>query len=145
VSSALSRIPVEKRRQLATMLGLFAALFLVVGILAATGDAPGLVRVFSGAAILVAVLLALACWGVVHSARHDRAAARLDEAIDEVMASAGAGLQCGCGQAHDPDERHADDPSSSASCAHDGAGEGCTHSCDTCVLAAMRPSPPVTR
>jgi uncharacterized low-complexity protein len=141
VSSALSGIAVEKRRQVAATLGLFAVLFVAVGVVAETGSAPTLVRVFAVAAILVALLLGLAAWGVVHSVRADLAAARVDEAIDEVMATAGADLQCGCGAAHDPDELHvSDDP-----CTHDGAGGDCTHSCDTCVLAAMRPSPHVPR
>jgi hypothetical protein len=141
VSSALSGIPVEKRRQLAATLGLFAVLFVTVGVVATTGSTPALVRVFSAVAISIAVLLGLAAWGVVHSMRIDQAEARVDQAIDEVMASTGTARQCGCGQEHDPDELHVTDNP----CAHDGAGQDCTHSCDTCVLAAMRPSPRIPR
>jgi hypothetical protein len=56
---------------------------------------------------------------------------------------------CGCGREHDPDELHFVDGEgqhlTGVKCAHDGTGVDCSHSCETCVLAAMRPSPNRTR
>jgi hypothetical protein len=58
---------------------------------------------------------------------------------------------CGCGVEHDPDEMHFVDgegqhlSGKSFGCAHDGRGTDCAHSCDTCVLATLRPSPHATR
>src|SRR3954452_15075555 len=45
VNSALSTVPIERRRRLAATLGLFAVLFVTVGIVATTGSTPGVVRV----------------------------------------------------------------------------------------------------
>jgi hypothetical protein len=47
---------------------------------------------------------------------------------------------CDCGHEHDPTEMHHVGSRALDSCAHDGSGDECSHSCDTCVLAAMRPS-----
>jgi hypothetical protein len=142
VSSALSSIPIHKRRQFAGTLGLFAVLFVAVGIVATTGTTPGVVRVFSAVSLTVATLLALASWGMLHSIKIDLAEQRLDAAIDAVVGStAGANLTCGCGHDHDPDEMHV----TGESCAHDGTGADCTHTCSTCVLASLRPSPTKSR
>lgn len=112
-------------------MGLFAALFAAVGIVATTGNGPGVVLVFAAIALFVAVLLALAAWGVAHSIRRDLAARRLDEAISEVLAR--NPQPCGCGHDHDASEMHV-----RAACDHDGTGVDCEHNCDTCELAALR-------
>jgi hypothetical protein len=141
VTSPLSSIAVAKRRQLAATLGLFSMLFIAVGAVAATGASTGLVKAFVVVALLVAVTLALMAWGVLHSVKIEIAERRIDAAIEQVVASRGESM-CDCGHEHDPTEMHiVDAGGSAASCAHDGAGRDCAHSCDTCVLAAMRPLP----
>jgi len=142
----LANIAIERRRRFAATLGLFAALFVAVGVVAAT--TPGAVRIFSAIALTVATLLGLMAWGVTHSVKLDQAEQRLDRTIDraitEAIAARGGSagdLACGCGHDHDPDEMHV----SGESCSHDGTGVECTHSCDTCVLAALRPSPTRSR
>ena len=123
-------------------------LFVAVGAVAATGASTAIVKAFVVIALVVAVLLGLMAWGVLHSLKLDLAEQRLDSAIEQAVVARG-GSMCDCGVAHDPDELHivgddhrhgVDDP-----CASDGHGVGCTHSCDTCVLGAMRPSPRRTR
>jgi hypothetical protein len=117
----MSGISVDKRRQLAATLGLFSVLFIAVGTVAATGASTGVVKAF--------VVIALA-----RSVKIDLADEHLDAVIDEAVQTAG-GSRCGCGHEHDPDELHVtDDP-----CEQDGAGHDCTHTCDTCVLARLRP------
>lgn len=134
MSSSLSAIPIAKRRQVLLVLGLFALLFAAVGIVAMTGSAPGMVRVFGVVALVVAVLDGLAAWGVAHSIRIDRAEQRLDAAIRETLAAhGGAGVLCDCGHEHDPDELHVSDDARGDTCAHDGAGDGCAHDCATCL------------
>jgi hypothetical protein len=145
VTSPLSGIAVEKRRQLAATLGLFAMLFIAVGAVAATGATTGLIKAFVVIALGGALLLALMAWGVLRSVKADLSARRLDAAIEEALAAGGARM-CDCGHDHDPDELHFTDGEGqhltgrSATCAHDGTGTDCTHSCDTCVLAALRPA-----
>jgi len=135
VSSSLSSIPPHKRRQLAATLGLFAVLFIAVAAVAETGASTGVLRAFVVIALLVAVLLALMSWGLAHSIKADVADGRLDAAIEAAVKARGASM-CDCGHEHDPTELHVtDDP-----CQQDGAGVGCTHSCQTCVLATMRPA-----
>jgi hypothetical protein len=148
VNSSLSGIPIDSRRRLAATLGLFCALCVTVGVVATTGRTPGVVRAFSAIALVVAVLLGLAAWGVAHSVKVDLAEARLDRAIEEAVAARGGpAIGCGCGHDHDADEMHvtaadADGSPDRAACAHDGTGTDCTHNCETCVLAgARRPSP----
>ena len=134
MSSALTRVPSPKRRQLAATLGLFAVLFTTVGAVSITGS-PASVRLFSAVSWCVAAFLALAAWGVLHSLRVEKAERGVDEAIEESLGSAGSsGLSCGCGIDHDVDELQ-------VTCAQDGAGTNCTHSCEVCVLATLRPSP----
>ena len=166
MSSPLSTLPVDKRKQLAATLGLFAVLFIAVGAVAATGPGTAAIRAFIVVALVVALLLALMAWGVVHSVRMDVADSRLDAAIEEAVAASpkGFGQLCDCGHQHDPTELHitdADvpDPADgthrhSASCEHDGSGALCAHDCATCVLgslrtvpagAGLRPSPTSTR
>jgi hypothetical protein len=136
----LSSISIDKRRQLAATLGLFSVLFIAVGAVAATGTSSGVVKTFVVVALLVALLLALMAWGVARSVKVDLAEQRLDTAIDRAVTARG-GSMCDCGHDHDPDELHVtDDP-----CAKDGAGHDCTHTCDTCVLSRLRPSPTRTR
>ena len=151
-STTLSAVPVAKRKQLAATLGLFAVLFVAVGAVAATGPETLVVRVFVVVALIVAVLLALMGWGVVHSIRdeHDIAADRdLDALIDEALAAAPRkfGSLCNCGHEHDPTELHVVDaePVTSEACAHDGGGIACNHDCADCVLTSLRPSPSRTR
>jgi hypothetical protein len=143
VNSPLSGIPIERRRLLAATLGLFAVLFVAVGVVATTGTTPGVVRVFSAVALSVAVLLGAAAWGITHSVQIDLREQRLDKAIEDAMAERGGPDPgaCGCGHDHDADELHVSDES----CAHDGTGTDCTHSCDTCVLASLPPSPTRSR
>jgi hypothetical protein len=135
VTSQLSGIPVQKRRQMAATIGLFAVLFFAVGAVAWTGPATLGMRIFVGFAFAVSILLALIAWGVLTSVHRDVAEQRLDAAIADTIAAKG-GLSCGCGHEHDPAELHVTD-----ACAHDGSGVDCAHDCDTCALAAMRPSP----
>lgn len=150
MTSPLSGIAVAKRRQLAATLGLFAMLFIAVGAVAATGATTAPIKAFVVVALLVAVLLGLLAWGVLHSVQLDVADRRLD-AVIEAAVRAGGRSMCDCGVEHDPDEMHFVDgqgqhvSGKSFGCAHDGQGSDCAHSCDTCVLAAMRPSPNTTR
>jgi hypothetical protein len=140
VSSTLSGIATEKRRQLAATLGLFAMLFIAIGAVAATGASTGVVKAFVALALAVALLLCLVAWGVLRSVRLDVAEQRLDAAIAEAVSARARGSLCDCGHEHDPTAMHYVDE-----CAHDGAGTDCNHSCETCVLAALRPSPSQTR
>lgn len=137
MSSALSRVPIAKRRQLAATVGLFATLFVAVGAVAMTGSGPMVVRVFSTVALVVAVLLALLAWGVARSVALEVAEARLDRAIEQSIRDGNVPLSCGCGHEHDRDELHV----TGDQCHHDGTGADCAHDCQSCVLAAMRPSP----
>jgi hypothetical protein len=153
VSSPLSGIAVEKRRQLAATLGLFAMLFIAVGAVAATGASTAVVKAFVVIALVVALLLGLMAWGVLHSVKVDKADKvdrQLDAAIMAAVRAHGRSL-CDCGHEHDPDELHFTDGDgqhltgrrpAEGSCARDGHGTDCAHSCETCVLAtARRPSP----
>ena len=157
MSSALSEIPVARRQRLAATLGLFAVLFVTVGVVATTGDAPG-TKVFAGIALAIAALLALIAWGVAHSVKLDLAEARLDRAIDDaVAADGGRHSLCNCGHDHDYTEMHvrgAHDTvtetaeataSGSDACRHDGSGALCAHDCTSCVMQKLRPSPDATR
>ncbi|HZC69730.1 MAG TPA: hypothetical protein VE442_03460 [Jatrophihabitans sp.] len=147
MSSSLSSVAVEKRRQLAATLGLFAMLFIAVGAVGATGATTPLVKAFVVGSLLVAALLGLLAWGVLQSVKRDVAERRLDAAIEAAVAARG-GSMCDCGIEHDPNEMHlvGDEHGQSVdACDHDGRGTDCAHSCETCVLAAMRPSPNTTR
>jgi hypothetical protein len=95
-------------------------------------------RVFAIIALVTAALLGLVSWGLVHSIRIDAADAELDAAIEQALAENG-GASCDCGHDHHMSEMHVQ------SCAHDGAGADCAHDCDTCALAALRPSPTTPR
>jgi hypothetical protein len=155
VSSALSDIPVERRRRIAATLGLFAALFVTVGIVATTGQGPGTVKVFSAIALTIATVLALIAWGVSHSVKLDLADEALDRAIDAAVAGGGGKHAiCNCGHDHDYAEMHVrgahDQPANAVTadtdtCSHDGAGADCTHDCTSCVMQKLRPSPTATR
>lgn len=140
MSASLSGIPIAKRRQLAATIGLFSVLFVAVGLVATTGTTPGVVRVFSAVAIVIAVVLALTAWGVLHSIKAELAEQQLDAAIEASVKEHGASM-CDCGHDHDPNEMHV----RGDACAHDGAGDDCAHDCQNCVLAAMRPSPTLSR
>ncbi|HEV7193024.1 MAG TPA: hypothetical protein VGN35_07420 [Jatrophihabitantaceae bacterium] len=140
MSSSLSGIPIAKRRQLAATIGLFAMLFVAVGLVATTGTTPGVVRIFAGVSIAIAVILALTAWGVMRSVKIEVAEQQLDEAITATVEQHGASM-CGCGHDHDPNEMQV----RGETCAHDGTGRDCTHDCQTCVLAAMRPDPARSR
>lgn len=162
MSTPLSEIDVEKRRQVAATLGLFAMLFIAVGAVAATGAATAVIKGFVVVALLVAVVLGLLAWGVLRSIKLDLADQRLDATLEAAVRASGRSM-CDCGHDHDPDELHFVDGdgkrvsgggqhvsgttrrAAAAQCADDGSGAGCSHSCDTCVLAAMRPSPHLTR
>lgn len=144
VSTSLSSLSVARRRHIAATLGLFAMLFLAVGAVAATGQSTTVVDVFVVIALIIALMLALLAWGVLHSITLDRAAVRsvdegrrIDAAIEQALAEQGGGLTCGCGHDHDPDELHVtDDP-----CSRDGSGHECSHTCDTCVFSRLRAVP----
>jgi hypothetical protein len=141
VNSALSGVPVARRKTAAATLALFAVLFLAVGAVAASGTGTAPVRAFAVIALLVSALLGLLAWGVAPSVKLELGEQGRDAAIGvAVAAHGGTALACGCGHDHDPDELHVTD-----ACRHDGAGEACEHDCETCVLAAMRPSPTATR
>src|SRR5690348_8871771 len=136
VSSRLARVPVRGRRRLAATLLLFAMLFVAVAAVAATGRGTAAAPVFCAVALCVAILLGLIAWGVQRSVSIDLAEQRFDAAIDETMSEHGGhAAMCGCGHEHDPNELHVTD-----ACDHDGSGAACAHDCETCVLAALRPS-----
>jgi hypothetical protein len=147
VTSALSTVPPARRRRAAATLGLFAALFLAVAAVALTGGPATAVRVFAIVALGTAVLLGLISWGLLHSVRVDAAGAGLDAAIEQALAENG-GVSCGCGHDHDMSEMHVQG-GAAAACEHDGTGvecpsggpPACGGDCDTCALAALRPSP----
>lgn len=134
--SQLSQVPARKRRQAAATLALFATLFLAIAAVAATGATTAVIKAFVVVAVIAALVLGLMSWGVVTSIRNDEASAidaSLDAAIEQAVAARGETM-CGCGHDHDPTEMHVpDDP-----CARDGHGAGCTHSCETCVLATLK-------
>lgn len=146
MSSPLSGLPVDKRKQLAATLGLFASLFIAVGAVAATGPGTAAIRAFVVIALVVGILLALMGWGVVHSVRVDSADRTLDAAIEQAVAAAPQrfGQLCNCGHEHDPTELHITD-AEPAPCQHDGGGAACAHDCASCVLGSLRPSPTQTR
>ena len=160
MASPLSQIEIEKRRQVAATLGLFAMLFIAIGAVAATGASTAIIKGFVVIALVVAVLLGLMAWGVLRSIRLDRADEQLDAAIEAAVRASGRSM-CDCGHEHDPDElhfvrdenghfvgeqgQHLTGVKSATDCGHDGTGVDCSHSCDTCVLAALRPSPNRTR
>ncbi len=144
VSSALSAVPRGKRRQLGTVLALFAVLFLAVGAVALAGRGGAAVAAFAAVAIALSVVLALTAWGLLRSIRIDdrqHAAvqhdASIDAAINEALAAQGYDSLCTCGHEHDPTELHVTD---AEPCPHDATGQACAHDCSTCVLAAGRPS-----
>jgi hypothetical protein len=140
VNSRLVNVPIGARRRLGATLGLFTVLLVAVGAVAATGQGGSAAApLFSAIAFVIAALLALLAWGMQHSIKIDLAEQRLDRAIEQTVA-AGGGSMCDCGHDHDPNELHVSD-----GCAHDGSGAACTHDCETCVLAALRPSPTKTR
>jgi hypothetical protein len=134
VSQSLSAVPPARRRRFAGALALFAALFVAIGVVAATGARTSAGPVFCVVALLVAAVLALMVWGVLHSIRIDAADASVDEAIEQAVRHYGGPL-CDCGHEHDPTELHITD---AEPCAHDGTGASCSHDCQTCVLAALR-------
>jgi hypothetical protein len=142
VSSPLAGIALEKRRRFAAALALLATLFVAVGVVASTGDAPGIVRLFSAILLIVAVLLGSIAWGVAHSVKIDLADARLDNAIEAAVAA--HGVTCGCARVHDVDEMHVSDESGTHH-ACPVSGTECTRGCDTCALGALRPSPTQAR
>lgn len=117
---------------MATVLGLFAALFVTVGAVTVTGASSAGLVVIAVVAFVVGAALALMAWGLVASVRRDAAERRIDAAVAAALAASGTSI--GCGHDHDPDEVHVTDET----CAHDGAGIECSHSCETCVLAAQR-------
>lgn len=146
MTSPLSAVPAARRRRAAATVGLLAMLFVAVGAVALTGGPDATVRAFAVVALVAAGLLVLISWGLLHSVRLDAATdaataaeASLDAAIERALADSGS-ASCGCGHDHDPAEMHVD-----AGCAHDGRGETCAHDCDTCALAALRPSPTTPR
>ena len=134
MSSDLSRIPVDRRRHAAALLGLFAAFLVTVGVLPWVAATTTGIRVFAAVTLLVGVLLALVAWGLLQSTvldRRQRAEAELDSVILDTAQAAGAG--CGCGHEHDPDELHFTDE---APCSPESAA--CAHTCESCVLNALR-------
>jgi hypothetical protein len=141
VNSRLVSIPIVARRKLAATLGLFTVLFVAVGAVAATGKGSAAAPAFSAVALVIAALLALLAWGIQHSIKIDLAEQRLDQAIEATVLARG-GSMCNCGHDHDPNELHVTE---AEACEHDGSGAACTHDCQSCVLASLRPSPNQTR
>jgi hypothetical protein len=136
VPSRLSAMPTRSRRHIAAVLAVFATLFAALGTVAATQAGTVLVQALVAVALLIALLLALLAWGFGYSIKVDASEAAVDAAIGRVLAQQPESL-CSCGHEHDPTELHVSD----AECAHDGTGVGCSHDCETCILAAMRRSP----
>ena len=129
-----------RRRHLAFVVGGFALLFLVIGAVTLTGASSAVLVAIAVVALVAGVLLALVTWGVAASISRDTA----DRDIDAIVAAAIAAnakrpgaVACGCGHEHDPDEMHVV-PAPTDSCAHDGNGVDCTHTCETCVLSDLR-------
>ncbi|MCW2494975.1 hypothetical protein [Jatrophihabitans sp.] len=147
MTSPLSAIPIDKRRQAAATVGLFAVLLIAVGAVAATGRTSAAAPVFAVIALLLAVFLGLVCWGIMRSVRMDLADQRLDAAIEATLADRPEyATLCNCGHEHDPNVLHVvDEEGPAEACAHDGGGAACAHDCSTCVLASLRPSPDRTR
>jgi hypothetical protein len=150
VPTPLSAVPPRKRRFAAGTLGLVAVLLTAVGTVAATGASSVSLQVFVAVVLLLALVFALTAWGLAHSVRLDSAAVAEREFDEVVLRAAGTSPEslCSCGHEHDPDELHVTDaPAGSGydECAHDGRGAGCEHSCETCVLASLRPSPTTPR
>jgi hypothetical protein len=154
VSSPLSEIEVEKRRKVAATLGLFAMLFIAIGAVSATGATTAVIKGFVAVALGIAFLLGLLAWGVVRSIKLDLETQHLDATIEAAVRASGRRM-CDCGHDHDPNELHVVDddqrvdvneaPAAASLCSHDGSGVECSHSCDTCMLGAMRPLPHRTR
>jgi hypothetical protein len=111
------------------VVGAFAALFVVVGVLSWVRDTGVAVRVVGVIVLIAAAALGLIAWGLLNSVRIDRISDELDAEIAQQIAHHDA--TCGCGQDHDMAEM-------TTLCAHDGAGADCAHDCDTCALAALR-------
>ena len=132
VSSPLAHVPIASRRKMASTVVLFAVLLLVIGVVALTGNGSGGATVLGVLALVIGATLALIAWGTVRSVRLDRAERELDATLEAAVAA--HGMSCGCGQEHDPAELHITDE-----CEHDGAGATCSHDCDSCALAALRP------
>ena len=146
MSSPLSGVPIAKRRQAAATVGLFAMLFLTIGLVAMAGRSGSASPVFSAVALVIAVLLGMIAWGTVRTINADIAERRMDDAIEATLAEKPEyGTLCNCGHDHDPNELHYSDAAPDAACAHDGGGAACAHDCSTCVLASLRPSPTRTR
>ncbi|HEY3738122.1 MAG TPA: hypothetical protein VGL26_11845 [Jatrophihabitans sp.] len=129
MASQLASIAPATRRRAAAVVGVFAALFAVVGVLSWARDANAAVRVIGTIVLVAAAVLALIAWGLLNSIRVDRLSDELDAELAEAIAHHDA--TCGCGQTHDMTEM-------TTVCAHDGAGTDCAHNCDTCALAALR-------
>ena len=65
MSSSLSAIPIAKRRHLAAVLGLFATLFVTIGLVAWLGRVSTAIVVFSSIALVTALVLGAMAWGVI--------------------------------------------------------------------------------
>jgi hypothetical protein len=144
VTAPLSAVPKARRKQLSATFVIFAVLFAAVGAVALAGQGGAAIAAFAGLGFAIALVLLLAAWGLLHTVRVDErqeAAAQLDASIDaaitEALAAQGYGSLCNCGHEHDPTELHITD---AEPCSHDGTGAACSHDCESCVLAAMRPS-----
>jgi hypothetical protein len=127
-ANSLSAIPAAQRRRLATKVGLFAALFAVIGVIATVagaGDSSVAVGIIGGVMLACAVLLALVAWGLQHSVRLDREEARLDAQLMEALRQ--HDLSCDCGTDHDVAELR------TVGCSQDGTGTGCGHDCGACT------------
>jgi hypothetical protein len=123
MSSALSTVPIDRRRRAARSALLLAAVMAVVFVVAWVRPAPGVVRLFASVALVGALMLGLMSWGLVRSIRLDTADRTVAAAIDDTAAT-----MCDCGREHDPDEL----PVNDARCER---GASCDHSCAACVLA----------
>jgi len=130
VASRLASVPVIARRRTASVAGVFAALFLAVGVLALAGDMNWFVRVLGVIVLIGAVVLALITWGLLNSIRVDRYADEFDAEMAAAIAEHDA--TCGCGESHDTDRTDI------VGCGHDGAGTDCARDCSTCTLAALK-------
>jgi hypothetical protein len=116
------------RRRTGAFTGLFAALFLAVGVIALVGDVNVIVKVLGVIALVGGVILGLVAWGLLNSIRVDRYAAELDAEIAAAIAEHDATCNCG--------HNHATEPAKT--CAGDGTGANCTKTCATCTHSAVK-------
>jgi hypothetical protein len=111
MGSKLSAIPPAARRRMTAVVAVFSALFVAVGVVAATDARTTAVTAFGLVALVVAVLLAGLAWGLLLTIRADRAEGELDAVVEQEVEASGRSREIvfGCGHEHDPNELHVTD------------------------------------